>query len=112
MLLKSLFALALLSCEAVAIQVQYVIYYRTPHRDRRIRNVYGITVTDAQATRIKSNMFLWSQGHYTAEEDGGFLKVKSTGVVQGPLGATDTMLENMQATLDYHVRGPGAPQVG
>lgn len=98
----SLFALALLSADVLAIRILYAIDYKDP--SKRTRNENGPDVTAAQATKIKENMYVWSQGHYTATEAHDLLVIKNSAELDG-YDATNNMLRQMKATVAYHVTG-------
>ena len=103
------FALAaiVLAHEAHAISILYIIKYYGAQGQGRRREVNGRDVTDAQANRIKSNMYLWSQGNFRAYDSAGRLIVTNERIVAN-YDASDTVRVNMVAAINYHVFGGGA----
>ena len=101
---------ALLFADAFAIQILYEVTYMSSASNRRDRTRGGQAVTDEQASRIKSNIYLWSQGNWAATEQGGMLKIYNVSGdrVRG-VGEADSIISQMSASIDYHVRGGGAP---
>lgn len=97
----TLIAIVLLAGTVRAIQIQYVVSYRNNYGYYRELNELGMTVTTEQAARIKANIWLWSQEHYTASEQGSHLRITNFKLVLGT-EATQAMLDNMKALVEKH----------